>query len=313
MFALQDKRIVVTGGAGFVGRAVCEQLVEIGVAELIVPRSREYDLTDSEAARQLYADANPDLVIHLAAEAGGITAHRANPGRFFYANMAMGLNLIEEARRHRVEKFVLIGSAASYPKFAPVPTREEDLFAGYPEESEAPYGVVKRSLLVMLQAYRRQYGLQGINLIPVNIYGPGDNFDPESAHVVPALIRRFLEARTASAETVVAWGSGSASREFLYVDDAARGIVLATERYNGESPVNLGTSYETTIRELVDCIVKLTGYQGEVRWDTTKPEGQPRRKTDTSKAARFFGFQATTNLDEGLKRTINWWESHLAG
>ena len=308
-----DKRIVVTGGAGFVGRAVCEQLVNAGAGEVIVPRSRDYDLTQAEATRQLYADADPDLVIHLAAEAGGIAAHRANPGRFFYANMAMGIHLIEEARKHRIGRFVLIGSAASYPKFAPVPTREEDLWAGYPEESEAPYGVVKRSLLTMLQAYRKQYGLEGINLIPVNIYGPGDNFDLQTAHVVPALIRRLIEARETDSPTVVAWGSGSASREFLYIDDAARGIVQATERYNGESPVNLGTSQETTIRELVELIVGLTGYQGEVRWDTTQPEGQPRRKTDTSKAARLFSFTATTSLEQGLRETIDWWETHLAG
>jgi GDP-L-fucose synthase len=312
MPTLIDKRIVVTGGAGFVGSAVCEQLTQSGAAEVVVPRSRDYDLTSAEATRQLFADATPNVVIHLAAEAGGITAHRANPGRFFYANLAMGLHLIEQARVSGIEKFVLIGSAASYPKFAPVPTREEDLWEGYPEDSEAPYGVAKRSLLVMLQAYRKQYGLNGINLIPVNIYGPGDNFDLTTAHVIPALVRRFIEARDKGTGPVVAWGSGSASREFLYVDDAARGIVLAAERYNGELPVNLGTSRETTIRQLVELIAELTGYHGEIRWDTTKPDGQPRRKMDTSKANQFFDFEAHTSLEDGLRITIDWWERQAA-
>ena len=312
MTAIADKRIVVTGGAGFLGSFLLGQLEAAGAGELIVPRIENYDLTEQDAVRQLYADAEPDMVIHLAAEVGGIGANRANPGRYFYANMAMGLHLIEEARKHKVEKFVQVGTVCAYPKYAPVPFREEDLWNGYPEETNAPYGIAKKSLLVMLQAYRQQYNLNGIYLLPVNLYGPRDNFDLETSHVIPALIRKFVTARDENAAEVVAWGTGSASREFLYVEDAARAIVMATERYNADQPVNVGTSHEITIRELVELIAKLTGYEGTVRWDTSKPDGQPRRKLDTTKAAQLFEFEAGTGLEEGLRNTISWWENHGA-
>ncbi len=310
MTVLVDKRIVVTGGAGFVGSFLCEQLEAAGAGDLFIPRSADYDLTEQDAVRQLYADATPDIIIHLAAEVGGIGANRANPGRYFYANMAMGLHLIEEARKHRLEKFVQVGTVCAYPKFAPVPFREEDLWNGYPEETNAPYGVAKKSLLVMLQAYRQQYNLNGIYLLPVNLYGPRDNFDLETSHVIPALIRKFITARDEKAREVVAWGTGSASREFLYVEDAARAIVAATEKFNGDQPVNLGTNHEITIRELVELIARLTGYDGKIVWDTTKPDGQPRRKLDTTRAAQLFDFEAETVLEDGLSKTIAWWEQH---
>lgn len=310
MTTIADKRIVVTGGAGFVGSFLCERLEAAGAGDPFIPRSADYDLTEQDAVRQLYADAKPDMVIHLAAEVGGIGANRANPGRYFYANMAMGLHLIEEARKVRLEKFVQVGTVCAYPKFAPVPFHEEDLWNGYPEETNAPYGVAKKSLLVMLQAYRQQYNLNGIYLLPVNLYGPRDNFDLETSHVIPALIRKFITARDEKSPEVVAWGTGSASREFLYVEDAARAIVAATERFNGGQPVNLGTSHEITIRELVDLIARLTGYEGKAVWDPTKPDGQPRRKLDTSRAAQLFGFEASTGLEEGLSKTIAWWENN---
>lgn len=309
MTTIADKRIVVTGGAGFLGSFLCKQLEAAGAGDLFIPRSADYDLTEQDAVRQLYADATPDMVIHLAAEVGGIGANRSNPGRYFYANMAMGLHLIEEARKARLEKFVQVGTVCAYPKFAPVPFREEDLWNGYPEETNAPYGVAKKSLLVMLQAYRQQYQLNGIYLLPVNLYGPRDNFDLETSHVIPALIRKFIAARDEDSPEVVAWGTGSASREFLYVEDAARAIVDATELFNGDQPVNLGTSHEITIRELVELIATLTGYEGTVVWDTTKPDGQPRRKLDTSRAARLFDFEAQIGLEEGLAKTIKWWEA----
>lgn len=309
MTTIADKRIVVTGGAGFLGSFLCEQLEAAGAGDLFIPRSADYDLTEQDAVRQLYADATPDMVIHLAAEVGGIGANRSNPGRYFYANMAMGLHLIEEARKARLEKFVQVGTVCAYPKFAPVPFREEDLWNGYPEETNAPYGVAKKSLLVMLQAYRQQYKLNGIYLLPVNLYGPRDNFDLETSHVIPALIRKFIAARDEDSPEVVAWGTGSASREFLYVEDAARAILDATELFNGDQPVNVGTSHEITIRELVELIATLTGYEGTVVWDTTKPDGQPRRKLDTSRAARLFDFEAQIGLEEGLAKTIKWWEA----
>lgn len=309
---IEGKRIVVTGGAGFLGSFICELLRKAGAGELVIPRRAEYDLTEQEAVRQLYQDADPDVVIHLAAEVGGIGANRANPGRYFYANMAMGLHLIEEARKRKLEKFVQVGTVCAYPKFAPVPFREEDLWNGYPEETNAPYGIAKKSLLVMLQAYRRQYHLNGIYLLPVNLYGPRDNFDLESSHVIPALIRKFITARDERASEVVAWGTGSASREFLFVEDAARAIVMATEKFNGEQPVNIGTSHEITIRDLVELIAKLTGFEGKVVWDTSKPDGQPRRKLDTTKAKKLFDFEAATDLETGLTKTIEWWESQEA-
>ncbi len=310
MTTIADKKIVVTGGAGFLGSFLCKQLEAAGAGDLFIPRSAQYDLTEQDAVRQLYADAKPDMVIHLAAEVGGIGANRSNPGRYFYANMAMGLHLIEEARKLRLEKFVQVGTVCAYPKFAPVPFREDDLWNGYPEETNAPYGVAKKSLLVMLQAYRQQYDLNGIYLLPVNLYGPRDNFDLETSHVIPALIRKFIAARDEKSPEVVAWGTGSASREFLYVEDAARAIVAATELFNGDQPVNLGTSHEITIRELVELIAKLTGYEGKVVWDTTKPDGQPRRKLDTTRAAQLFDFEAAIGLEEGLAKTISWWETN---
>ncbi|MDJ0496953.1 MAG: GDP-L-fucose synthase [Acidimicrobiia bacterium] len=310
MSAIVDKKVVVTGGAGFLGSFLCERLEEAGAGELFVPRIEDYDLTEPEAVKQMYRDAEPDTVIHLAAQVGGIGANRENPGRYFYANMAMGLHLIEEARKHNLGKFVQIGTVCAYPKFAPVPFREDDLWNGYPEETNAPYGIAKKALLVMLQAYRQQYNLNGIYLLPVNLYGPRDNFDLESSHVIPALIRKFVTARDEQAPQVTAWGTGSASREFLYVEDAARAIVMATESYNGEQPVNIGTSREITIRDLVELIASLTGYEGEVLWDTSKPDGQPRRKLDTTRAGQLFDFEAEVDLEDGLRKTIDWWESH---
>ncbi len=309
MSAIVDKTVAVTGGAGFLGSFLCEKLEAAGAGELFIPHIEDYDLTEPDAVKQMYLDAKPDTVIHLAAQVGGIGANRENPGRYFYANMAMGLHLIEEARKNKLGKFVQIGTVCAYPKFAPVPFREEDLWNGYPEETNAPYGIAKKALLVMLQAYRQQYNLNGIYLLPVNLYGPRDNFDLESSHVIPALIRKFVTARDEQARTVTAWGTGSASREFLYVEDAARGIVMATDKYNGDQPVNLGTSNEITIRDLVELIAKLTGYDGDVVWDTTKPDGQPRRKLDTSKAKKLFDFAAETDFETGLTETIKWWES----
>lgn len=309
MSAIVDKKVVVTGGAGFLGSFLCEKLEAAGAGELFIPRIEDYDLTDPDAVKQMYKDAEPDTVIHLAAQVGGIGANRENPGRYFYANMAMGLHLVEEARKHKLGKFVQIGTVCAYPKFAPVPFHEEDLWNGYPEETNAPYGIAKKALLVMLQAYRQQYNLNGIYLLPVNLYGPRDNFDLKSSHVIPALIRKFVTARDEKAPRVTAWGTGSASREFLYVEDAARAIVMATEKYNGDQPVNIGTSREITIRDLVELIARLTGFDGEVVWDTTKPDGQPRRKLDTSRARKLFDFEAETEFEVGLAATIKWWES----
>ena len=304
---LPHQRIMITGGAGFLGRRVRWELEQRGVAEVLVPRRRDHDLTRQEVVEHLLEASRPEAVIHLAAEVGGIGANQANPGRFFYANMAMGLHLIEAARRQGVDKFVQVGTVCAYPKHTPVPFREEYLWEGYPEETNAPYGIAKKALLVMLQAYRQQYGMNGIYLLPVNLYGPGDNFDLETSHVIPALIRKFVAARRDGLPEVEVWGSGSASREFLYVDDAARAIVDATEQYDGPEPVNIGSGREITIRRLVDLIGELTGYQGEIRWDTTKPDGQPRRMLDTSRARRLFGFEARIPLEEGLRRTIEWW------
>jgi GDP-L-fucose synthase len=277
-----------------------------------VPRRRDYDLTTEDGARRLYADATPDVVIHAAAEVGGIGANRDNPGRFFYANMAMGLHLIEHGRRAGLRKFVQIGTICAYPKHTPVPFAEDKLWDGYPEETNAPYGIAKKALLVMLQSYRDQYGFPGIYLLPVNLYGPGDNFDLHTSHVIPALIRKFVEARNTGAPHVEVWGTGNVSREFLYVDDCAEGILLAAERYAGREPVNLGTGREITIRELAEKIRELTGYRGELRWDQSKPDGQPRRCLDTQKAAALFGFRAKTDFDQGLRATIRWWEEHGA-
>lgn len=313
MTDLAGKRILLTGGAGFLGRVVARELQDRQAGEIIVPRRAQYDLTEQDAVRDLYSETRPEIVIHLAAEVGGIGANRDNPGRYFFANMAMGLHVIEEARANRIEKVVQVGTVCAYPKFATVPFREDDLWSGYPEETNAPYGIAKKSLLVMLQAYREQYALNGIYLLPVNLYGPGDNFDLESSHVIPALIRKFVAARDNDEPEIVAWGTGSASREFLYVDDAARAIVMATASYDGADPVNIGTSHEITIKELVELINRLTGYHGSIRWDTTKPDGQPRRKLDTSRALELFGFDALVTLEDGLKQTIEWWEANQDG
>ena len=309
MTDLRDARVLVTGGTGFLGSFVCK-LLEERSSEIIVPRRAEYDLTEQAAVRSLMTQTRPYIVIHLAAEVGGIGANRANPGRYFYANAAMGLNVIEESRKVGVSKIVQVGTVCAYPKFTPVPFKEDDLWDGYPEETNAPYGIAKKSLLVMLQAYRDQYGLNGIYLLPVNLYGPEDNFDPETSHVIPALIRKFVTARDEKLPEVEVWGTGSASREFLFVDDASRAIVMATERYDGAEPINVGAGSEITIRDLVELIRDLTGYTGRVVWDASKPDGQPRRMLDTSRAKRAFGFEAMVLLEDGLRRTIEWWETN---
>jgi GDP-L-fucose synthase len=305
----EGRRVMVTGGGGFLGSAVVQRLRTNGAAEIFSVRSREHDLRTRDGIDGALAEARPDLVIHLAAVVGGIGANRENPGRFFYENAIMGVELMERARLAGVAKFVQIGTVCSYPKFTPVPFHEDDLWDGYPEETNAPYGLAKKMLLVQGQAYRQQYGFDVIHLIPVNLYGPGDNFDPASSHVIPALIKKCVDAREAGAAEIEVWGTGSASREFLYVDDAAAGIVLAAERYDGAEPVNLGVGREITIRELVELIAKLTHFGGELRWDASKPDGQPRRALDTSRARERFGFAATTSFEEGLRRTIEWYEA----
>lgn len=309
---LSTERIVVTGGAGFLGRYLQRELRSRGVQSenLLVPHIEDYDLTSEADVVRVYEEMEPSVVIHLAAEVGGIGANQENPGRFFYANMAMGLHLIEHARIRGVKKFVQAGTICAYPKFTPVPFKEEDLWNGYPEETNAPYGIAKKALLVMLQAYRQQYGLNGIFLLPVNLYGPGDNFDLQTSHVIPALIRKFCTAVERDEEKVVIWGTGSASREFFYVKDAARAIAMATEKYDGPDPVNLGAGFEITIKDLVEKIKDLTGFQGEIIWDTSKPDGQPRRRLDTSRAKQLFDFEAHMPFDEGLRQTIEWWKAN---
>jgi GDP-L-fucose synthase len=309
---VEGKRILLTGGAGFLGSRVRDRLEAAGAAEVFVPRRADYDLTEASAVARVFADARPDTVIHLAAEVGGIGANRDNPGRYFYANMAMGLHLIEEARAAGTAKFVQVGTVCSYPKHTPVPFHETELWNGYPEETNAPYGIAKKALLVMLQAYREQYGLNGAYLMPVNLYGPGDNFDLESSHVIPALIRKCEEARITGAGHVSCWGTGSASREFLYVDDCADAVVAATERYDGAEPVNVGAHSEITIKDLTELIARVTGFEGRLEWDPTKPDGQPRRALDTSRAKELFGFEASTALEDGLQRTVAWYREHAA-
>ena len=303
---LRDSRVLVTGGAGFLGRRVVEQLRAAGAAEITVPRRRECDLTDAGAVHRLFRETRPELVFHLAAEVGGIGANRLEPGRFFYANMAMGLHLVDEARRADIRKFVTVGTVCAYPRVVPVPFCEEDLWSGYPEETNAPYGIAKRALLVMLQAYRKQYGLRGIALLPTNLFGPGEDGDLERSHVIPALIRKCLEARRRGERHITCWGTGRASRDFLYVDDCAEAIVLAAERYDGREPVNVGTGREITIRELAQRVAALTGFDGDIEWDASKPDGQPRRCLDVSRAEKEFGFRARVPFDEALRATVEW-------
>jgi len=334
-----NKRVLVTGGAGFLGSFVVEKLRERGCKNIFVPRSKDYNLVEMKAVRKLYRDAKPDIVIHLAARVGGIQANRANPGKFFYDNLMMGAQMMEVGQQVRIEKFVAIGTVCAYPKFTPVPFKEEDLWNGYPEETNAPYGLAKKMLLVQAQAYRQEYGFNAIYLLPVNLYGPREKFDLETSHVIPALIRKCLEAKHLQTEakvkiqlenlslnlnldlnlpqspkpqpspqpSITVWGTGKATREFLYVEDAAEAIVLATEKYNKPDPVNLGAGFEISIKDLVDLIVKLTRFNGEIVWDATKPDGQPRRMLDVSKAEKEFGFRAKTNFENGLKKTIEWY------
>lgn len=306
----EKKCVTVSGGNGFLGSFVVEKLHAAGCREICSPRSREYDLREKSQAEKLLRDTKPDIFIHLAAVVGGIGANRSNPGKFFYDNATMGINAIEAARVAGIEKFVCAGTICSYPKFTPVPFREDDLWNGYPEETNAPYGLAKKMLLVQLQAYRQQYGMNGIYLTPVNLYGPRDNFDLESSHVIPALIRKCLEAKAQNAPEIVAWGTGSATREFLYVKDAAEAIVAGAEKYTKPDPVNLGSGEEISIKALLEQICEATGYRGTIRWDATKPDGQPRRCLDTSRAAAEFGWRATTKMQDGLEKTIAWYEEH---
>jgi GDP-L-fucose synthase len=307
---LATKRILVTGGAGFLGQAVQAQLAMRGVKDVTIPRRRQYDLTREADVARLYRDARPDVVIHLAAEVGGIGANQLNPGRYFFANMAMALHLIEHARIAGIERFVQTGTICAYPKFTPVPFREEHLWDGYPEETNAPYGVAKKAAMVMLDGYRRQYGLASAYLLPVNLYGPWDNFDLQTSHVIPALIRKCVEAQEANADHILCWGTGSASREFLYVEDAAEGLVRAAEAMDEPVPINLGTNMEITIKDLVTLIARLSGFAGEIRWDPSKPDGQPRRCLDTERAAKLLGWRAKVGFEDGLRRTIEWYRAN---
>lgn len=305
----KDKRVVVTGGAGFLGGYVIEKLKHRGCQNIFIPHMEDYDLIKASDIIRMYNDMKPDIVIHLAAAVGGIGANREHPGEFFYKNLMMGVQLIERGRLFGLEKFVAIGTICAYPKFTPVPFKEEDLWIGYPEETNAPYGLAKKMLLVQSQAYRQEYGFNSIFLLPVNLYGPGDNFDPLSSHVIPALIKKCVDAIDAGEDYIQCWGTGGASREFIYADDAAEGIVLASEKYDGPEPINIGAGFEITIKELVGKIVELTGFKGEVRWDSSKPDGQPRRMLDVSRAKKLIGFEAKTNFDAGLKATIDWYRA----
>ncbi len=306
-------RIVVTGGSGFLGTRVVAALHASGCKDVFAPRSREYDLRDRSAVQRLFQDTKPNAVIHLAAVVGGIGANRANPGRFFYENAIMGIETIEQARLAGVSKFVGIGTICSYPKHTPVPFSEDSLWDGYPEETNAPYGLAKKMLLVQSQAYRAQYGFNAIHLLPVNLFGPGDNFDPESSHVIPALIRKMVEAQAARAGEVVVWGDGTPTREFLFVDDAAHGIVLATQHYDGDVPVNLGSGHEISIANLTHAVAAAVGFEGRIVFDTSKPNGQPRRSLDTRRAAERFGFRAQTNFESGLRQTVEWYRRSVSG
>lgn len=306
----RDRRIVVTGGDGFLGGYVVEGLREKGCENILVPKIEDYDLVKIENIRQMYDDMKPDVVIHLAAVVGGIGANLEHPGEFFYKNLMMGVQLIEEGRLREIEKFVAIGTICAYPKFTPVPFKEEDIWNGYPEETNAPYGLAKKMLLVQSQAYRAEYGFNSIFLLPVNLYGPGDNFNPKSSHVIPALIKKCVDAIESGSDFIECWGTGNVSREFIYAADAAEGILLATELYNGPEPVNIGAGFEIKIKDLVEKIAKLTGFKGRINWNTSKPDGQPRRCLDTSKAKELFGFEAKTPFDVGLKNTIEWYRQN---
>jgi GDP-L-fucose synthase len=302
-----DRRVLVTGGGGFLGRSLVEALARRGTGAILAPPATALDLRERDAVRAFLAREKPDLVVHAAAVVGGIGANRAHPGRFFYENAIMGIQLIEEARRASVAKLVCLGTICAYPKFTPVPFREEDLWNGYPEETNAPYGLAKKMLLVQLQAYRQEYGFHGIYLLPVNLYGPRDNFDPETSHVIPAMIRKFLEAKAAGASEAVLWGDGSPTREFLYVDDAAEGILAAAEAFDGAEPVNLGSGEEISIRTLAELVAREAGFTGAIRWDVSQPNGQPRRRLDVSRAERFFGWRAKTRFTDGLAATVRWY------
>lgn len=310
MLDLTKKRIVVTGGGGFLGSFVVDSLKARGCESVFVPRKRDYDLTRMDGIEKMFADAQPEVIFHLAAVVGGIGANRINPGSFFYENAIMGIQLIEAARMHKVEKTLIAGSICAYPKFTPVPFKEEDLWNGYPEETNAPYGVAKKALLVQSQAYRQQYGLNSIFVMPVNLYGPRDNFDLQSSHVIPALIRKALEAKEAGLDELVGWGDGSPTREFLYVEDAAEGLITAAASYDGEEPVNLGSGYEISIKDLMELVARLSGFEGRIVWDTGQPNGQPRRWLDTTRAESYFGFKARTSLEQGLQKTIAWYKEN---
>ena len=306
----KNKRVVVTGGAGFLGGYVTDGLKKRGCKNTLIPKIEDYNLIDIDDINRMYDNMKPDVVIHLAAVVGGIGANREHPGKFFYDNLMMGVQLIEQGRLRKIEKFVAIGTVCAYPKFTPVPFREDDIWNGYPEETNAPYGLAKKMLLVQSQSYRAEYGFNSIFLLPVNLYGPGDNFDPNSSHVIPALIKKCVDAIESNSGHIDCWGTGSASREFIYAADAAEGILLATEKYSGPEPVNIGAGFEITIKDLVEKIAKLTGFNGEIRWDSSRPDGQPRRRLDVSRAKKYFGFEAKTGFDEGLKATIDWYKAN---
>jgi len=307
---LRNKRIMVTGGAGFLGTYVVQKLKERGCKDIFIPKTEDYDLVQMEAIKRVYQDAKPNIVIHLAAKVGGIGANRENPGKFFYDNLMMGVQMMEVGRQTGIEKFVALGTICCYPKFTPVSFREENLWDGYPEETNAPYGLAKKMLLVQSQAYRQQYGFNSIFLLPVNLYGPGDHFDLRFAHVIPALIKKCIDAVRKRKKEIIAWGTGKATREFLYVEDAAEAIILATEKYNKSEPVNIGAGFEISIKDLVKLIVKLTGFKGKTIWDKTKPDGQPRRCLDTTRAEKEFSFKAKTQFEKGLKKTIEWYKTN---
>jgi len=308
--ALTD-RILITGANGLLGSFIVEQLKAKGYTNLFTPRQKDFDLTSEQAVAKLYEQTRPEVVMHLAAEVGGIGANMDNPGRFFYANLAMGMHLIEQARVHKVKKFLQTGTICAYPKFTPVPFKESDIWNGYPEETNAPYGIAKKALLVMCQSYRQQYGLSAIYLLPVNLYGPRDHFDLRNSHVIPALIRKCVEAADRGDEKITAWGTGAASREFLYVEDCARGMIAALEKYDSPDPMNLGSGSEITIRQLTELIARVSGFKGRIEWDATKPDGQPRRQLDVTRAKNEIGFMATTSLEDGLAKTVEWYRKHV--